>query len=182
MRNSKVVKLRILAALLLASACARTPPPVTPIDVFRDTAAQIASQTNVTADRMAGDWIIRQRFAAAPVGPTGLLTIRTLPNNALQASMTIGSCIQRVCSVSERLVLLGPSGPGRWRAVDPPAFWPKGELWVMWMEFDSRTAAIGTPSGEFGWIMDKQAQGGGDRIAAARDIMDWFGYNIAQLQ
>jgi apolipoprotein D and lipocalin family protein len=53
---------------------------------------------------------------------------------------------------------------------------------VMWMDFDSRTAAIGTPNGDFGWIMDKNPTGGGDRIAAARDIMDWFGYDVSQLQ
>jgi apolipoprotein D and lipocalin family protein len=62
------------------------------------------------------------------------------------------------------------------------ALLPAAEIWVLWMDFDDRTAAIGTPSGRFGWIMDKNTTGGGDRITAARDIMEWFGYNMAQLE
>lgn len=61
--------------------------------------------------------------------------------------------------------------------VDPPRGWPKAELWVKWMDFDDRTASIGSPSGEFGSIIDKSATGGADRIIAARDIMQWFGYD-----
>ena len=55
------------------------------------------------------------------------------------------------------------------------------DLWVLWMDFDSRTAAIGTPSGAFGFIIDKSLTGGADRITAAREIMDWFGYDLARL-
>ena len=148
---------------------------------FRDQSAQIASQTNVAASRMAGDWVIRQRVASQK-GPIGGMTLSELPAGALQLSVLGGDCIDDVCFETETLVLLEPTGPGRWTAVNPPAGVVTAEIWVMWMDFDTRTAAIGTPSGEFGWIMDKNPTGGRDRITAARDIMDWFGYDVERLQ
>ena len=134
---------RIFAVLVLGvlAACTEEPPVVIPAEVFRDTSAQIASQTNVTADRMAGDWIIRQRFAALPA-PRSAMSLSTLPNGALQLSLLSGGCVDDVCFEEETLVLFDPTGPGRWTPVDPPAGLIDGELWVMWMDFDSRTAAV----------------------------------------
>ena len=175
--------MRILAGLVLALivGCTPEPPVLTQTDVFRNPSAQIASQTNVTADRLAGDWAIRQRFAS-PSGPKFAMTLSPLPEGALQMTVVRSVCEGDVCSGVETLVLLAPTGPGRWTPVDPPAGLFDAELWVMWMDFDDRTAAIGTPTGEFGWIMDKNISGGGDRITAAREIMEWFGYNLAQLE
>lgn len=177
---------RILAGLLLMLVVACSPPPpaapvLTQVEVFRNPSAQIASQTNVTADRMAGEWYIRQIFASE-ARPIDGMSLSALPAGALQLSVLGGNCVDDICFETETLVLYEPTGPGRWTPVDPPAGLPRAELWVMWMDFDDRTAAIGTPSGEFGWIMDKNATGGGDRITAARDIMDWFGYDMARLE
>ncbi|SMX37252.1 hypothetical protein [Octadecabacter ascidiaceicola] len=176
----KRVVLAMVSSLLVA--CTEEPvAPVQPAEVFRDTAAQIASQTDVTAARMAGEWAIRQRFAA-PRTPRSGMSLSALPNEALQLTVIGGDCIDDVCFEEETLILLEKTGPGRWTAQGPQTALPEGEFWVMWMEFDSRTAAIGAPSGEFGWIMDKNITGGGDRITAARDIMDWFGYNVSRLE
>ena len=174
---------RVVTGLVLVFlvACSAEKPVLTQGAVFRDPSAQIASQTNVTADRMAGSWVIRQRFANQS-GPLSGVSFSTLPNGALQMALTRQTCGVDPCGNDQTLVLIEPTGPGRWSPVDAPIFFPREELWVMWMDFDSRTAAIGTPSGEFGWIMDKNPTGGGDRIAAARDIMDWFGYDVSQLQ
>lgn len=173
---------RIVAGLMLgvAAACAPQPEVIAPNPVFRDTGAQIASQTDVTAARMAGDWVIRQRFAS-PQGPVGGLSLTELPDGALQVSILGGDCAQDTCFEVETLILLEPTGPGRWTPVNAGPWMSDREIWVMWMDFDSRTASLGTPSGEFGWIMDKNATGGRDRITAARDIMEWFGYNLSQL-
>ncbi len=174
---------RGFAGLMLAllAACTAEQPVLTQVDIFRDPSAQIASQTNVTADRMAGSWVIRQRFASQ-IGPVGVVTFSTLPNGALQMAQARQTCDIDACLNVESLFLLKQTGPGRWLPVDPPAVISPAVIWVMWMDFDSRTAAIGTPSGEFGWIMDKNPTGGGDRITAARDIMDWFGYDVSQLE
>jgi len=174
---------RVVTGLVLVvlAACAAEQPVRTQAAVLRDPSEQIASQTNVTAGRMAGRWVIRQRFANQS-GPLGVVMFSTLPNGALQMAQTHQTCSVDPCGRAQTLVLMEPTGLGRWTAVDAPIFFPREELWVMWMDFDSHTAAIGTPSGEFGWIMDKNPTGGGDRIAAARDIMDWFGYDVSQLQ
>jgi apolipoprotein D and lipocalin family protein len=66
------------------------------------------------------------------------------------------------------------TGPGRFRIGDGP------EWWVMWMDGDNRTAAIGSPGGEFGWIMDRAPKGGADRIKAAKEIMQWMGYDMSR--
>jgi apolipoprotein D and lipocalin family protein len=147
---------------------------------FRDTDAQIASQTNVTADRMAGGWVIRQRFEAQN-GPFTDMALAAMSDGGLQLFVPTVTCEDEVCFEKNVPITLAPTGPGRWTPVGPQAYLSPAELWVMWMGFDSRTAAIGTPSGEFGWIMDKNPTGGGDRIIAARDIMDWFGYDVARL-
>lgn len=175
---------RIVAGVVLAVLSGCTPDvvvPPSPAEVFRDTSAQIASQTDVTAARMAGTWFIRQRIGGISQ-KFDTLTLNVLPDDALQLAVTLGSCDQGVCDVKEHLILLVRTGPGRWTPRNPPGFWPPQDIWVMWMDFDSRTAAIGTPSGEFGWIMDKNPTGGRDRIVAARDIMEWFGYDMARLR
>ena len=174
---------RFLAGLglLLAVACTQEPVTLTQVEVFRNPSAQIASQTDVTADRMAGTWFIRQRFANQ-AGPQFGITFKLGDDGALYLLEVAELCENDICAQSETLYLMLQTGPGRWKTQTPAGSLPDAELWVMWMDFDSRTAAIGTPSGEFGWIMDKSATGGGDRIIAARDIMEWFGYTIARLE
>ncbi|MDE0967800.1 MAG: hypothetical protein OSA51_00140 [Octadecabacter sp.] len=174
---------RVCSVLILMQlvACAQAQPIPLQRAVFRDLSAQIASQTNVTADRLAGNWVVRQRFANQP-GPVGGVTFSTLPNDALQMAQTHQTCDLNVCVIVHTQVLLKPMGLGRWMPLNSPMTFPSQQIWVMWMDFESRTAAIGSPSGQFGWIMDKNPTGGDDRIIAARDIMDWFGYDVANLQ
>ena len=54
-------------------------------------------------------------------------------------------------------------------------------LVIMWVDEGFRTAAIGTPSGSFGWIIDRNRNGGEDRIKAAREVLEFNGYNMARL-
>ena len=173
----------VCAGLILMQlvACAQARPVPLQSAVFRDFSAQIASQTNVTADRLAGNWVVRQGFANQS-GPVEVITFSTLPNDALQMVQTHPVCDLDVCVTGQSHVLLKPIGLGRWMPLSSPMIFPREEIWVMWMDFESRTAAIGSPSGQFGWIMDKNSIGGGDRIIAARDIMDWFGYDVTKLR
>ena len=55
-------------------------------------------------------------------------------------------------------------------------------LWVLWVDEGFRTAVVGNPAGDFGWILDRSASGGADRIAAAREILDFNGYDTDQLR
>jgi len=55
------------------------------------------------------------------------------------------------------------------------------QFWVLWVDEGFRTAAIGTPDGSFGWILDRKRTGGPDRIAAARDVLEFNGYDISKI-
>ncbi len=64
-------------------------------------------------------------------------------------------------------------GPGRLRV--------KGEdWWVIWVDSGYRTLAIGTPSGRFGFILDRGVIPV-DRLNAAREIFDFNSYRTEAL-
>ena len=71
--------------------------------------------------------------------------------------------------------LAEPVGPGRLR-IKGQADW-----WVLWVDSGYRTLAIGTPSGQFGFVLDRGAIPG-DRLTAAREIFDFNGYATAALR
>lgn len=56
------------------------------------------------------------------------------------------------------------------------------ELWVLWTDEAARTAVIGSPDGRYGFILDREASGGEDRIGAARKILDFNGYDTSALR
>ncbi|SDI17573.1 lipocalin family protein [Lutimaribacter saemankumensis] len=127
-----------------------------PLDdaVLRDRDAPISSQVDVTEARLSGDWRVRVAPLVGPVVAGDILRLR-----------------------EDDLLM---SGPGRFEVTQGPL---KGRLlWVLWLDADNRTAAIGAPDGRIGWIMDRSPRGGADRIAAARGIMEWQGYDMARMK
>jgi apolipoprotein D and lipocalin family protein len=54
-------------------------------------------------------------------------------------------------------------------------------LWVHWLDFDNRTAALGAPDGSRVWIMDRSGAPA-ERLSAAREILDWYGYDLSRLR
>ena len=150
-----------LILLLALSACATTAPTG-----FRDPASLMTSTTRFDAGRVSGRWQVRAVFAAPGAllhpkqvelhqGPSGQIELITIDGTPVGVTAT---------------------APGRLTASDGRDFW------VVWVDADYRTLAIGTPDGSFGWILDRAALGGADRIKAARDILDWVGYDLAALQ
>lgn len=156
-----------------------TTTTVTPL---RDPSAPIASQVDVTAGRMSGEWVVIAAFRDAPAGP-GLgdgFELRPVPGG-LRAEIIGGDCGVEACFETSTLVPLQPAGPGRWTT--PGGGWlPSGPLWVLWMDADARTAVIGRPDGAAAWIMDRTSAGSPDRLAAGRDILEWFGYDLSRLE
>ena len=68
-----------------------------------------------------------------------------------------------------------PVGPGRFQVPGQPAPW-----WVLWADVDYRTLVIGSPDGRVGFMINR---GGfpADRIIAAREILDFNGYDLKRL-
>ncbi len=70
-----------------------------------------------------------------------------------------------------------PDGPGRFGVPGQPGPW-----WVLWADADYRTLVIGTPNGRLGFILNRDGALPPDRLVAAREILDWNGYDLRRLQ
>lgn len=150
---------------------------------LRDFSAPIASQVDVTPDRLAGDWVVVAGFADAPAGPVPGQGLTIDPRGSgLRVAMSGGTCTEDACFDETTLVDLTMAGPGRWLAASGGGWLPSGPLWVLWMDADNRTAVIGRPDGAAAWIMDRGISQNSDRVAAGRDIMEWFGYDLSRLE
>lgn len=156
-------RLALLAALSLA-ACAAEPPP--PAESFRDRSIPIGSTTRGGLQDLAGEWVIAQAYPGFAV-PGTRVTVAPGANGAVLRFAGPGG-------VRDVAVAAGP--PGR---LVPRDGGP--ELWVLWVDDDFRTAVVGTPDGSFGWIMDRPGQASADRTAAAREVLDWSGYDLSRL-
>ena len=114
--------------------------------------APVASQADVTAARLQGDWIVVQGAGIAP--------------GTVVRGTADGLTVQGV-----EYIL---TAPGRLSNAD-------GRLWVHWLDIGDRTAAVGDPDGGRVWIMDREAGSSPDRLRAAREILDWYGYDLRRL-
>ncbi|WP_367117647.1 hypothetical protein [uncultured Roseovarius sp.] len=51
----------------------------------------------------------------------------------------------------------------------------------MWIDDSGRTIALGEPDGRYAWVLDRSSKGGFDRIQAAREILEFNGYDAGQI-
>jgi len=158
----------ILAAGLALAACA-APAPITG---FRDPARQIYSSAVFDPARIAGTWAQVVDFAANP--GCAAAGVRFAPAGA---GMRIDG---QLCLAGRPTAVAGPLtpvGPGRFMLAGVP-----DPLWVLWADTDLRTLVIGTPSGRFGLILNRDARLPPDRMIAAREVLAWNGYDLDRLR
>lgn len=159
---------RALLALLLLAGCGAQGPALN--EGYRDPSALIGSTSRYDAARFKGVWVVRGSFEAA--APATVSFVDSTGGLAFQVCDGGGSC--------DGLWLATSTGQGRYSLI-----LPNGEtqsLWVLWVDEGFRTAVVGNPAGDFGWILDRKLTGGTDRIKAAREILDFNGYDISQLR
>ncbi|MEL6205335.1 MAG: lipocalin family protein [Pseudomonadota bacterium] len=150
----------VVAALAALIAC--TPPPVT---AYRDRSVPISSTTRFDPDRFAGRW---QRTAA--FDPAFLSSdCRTVTFTKASDIMAVAPC-DGPESVAHDISPLGRLTPR-----EGP------DLWVLWVDEGFRTAVIGTPSGALGWVLERSGRTPPDRRAAARQVLDFNGYDLKRL-
>ncbi|WP_420861033.1 lipocalin family protein [Algirhabdus cladophorae] len=147
---------RLLAVILLAG-CTAPLDPVAPI-AFRNPTAQVASQADVTLERLAGEWRIVSIFDDAQFGAVRQVRFDG-PNMAL----------------NQQLLPVTRNAQGRLTAGGQ-------QFWVHWLDINNRTAVIGSPDGRFGWIMDRNGTPSPDRLKAAREILEWYGYDLSRMK
>lgn len=155
-----------LLVLLFLQACSR-PEPVEPAG-FRAEGAPIYSSAVLQGDRLAGRWVQVATFARGG-----------------QPDCAPGSADIKAGQVRWALCLpdgtqSGASGfrsdvPGRFAVAEMEAWW------VLWADADYRTLVIGTPSGRFGFVLNRVAALPADRRQAVRDILRFNGYRAEDL-
>lgn len=161
-------------ALILLGACAAPAPKVTQLQGYRDRDALIGVTSRFDARRFDGLWYVRAQFD--PAEPK--LSFRLMP-----AAMRLGAQVcdgSGACGEVAEDLPLRRTGQGRFVVT-----MPSGEarmFWVLWVDEGFRTAVLGNPDGTFGWIVDRSTTGGADRIRAAREILDFNGYDVSKLR
>ncbi|PLL10777.1 lipocalin [Tabrizicola sp. TH137] len=165
---------RLIPALLLAllAACTQT----TRIDGFRSQ-GPIYSNAVLDLRQITGTWTQAAAFTAARA------TCR--PGGAEITATPTGLSIRaRLCLNGADLAYAGPlaiTGPGRLRPTGKAPRPLDRDWWLLWADADLRTLVLGTPDGSFGFILNRGGPLPPDRLTAARDILDWNGYDITRL-
>lgn len=158
-------------ALALA-ACAAGPGPDAGRG-FRDPAVPIFSTAAFDPARLPGTWVQAAVFLP-PGGACRAGVARIAPGGAATLRLCLGG---REVTAAGQLV---PVGPGR--LVLRGAGGALAQVWwIVWVDADYRTLAIGTPSGDWGFILNRGGQLPEDRFNAAAAIFDFNGYDTARL-
>lgn len=146
------------------------------VEFHRNTKRSISSTTRFDVGRFSGFWHIRAEFLhSADEAMRGGVEFRAAAGRiaqiAVHGAKRSGFGVTDIYDVNQPMA-------GRFTVGQKPY---QTEYWVLWVDDGYRTAAIGTPSGSFGWILDRDRKGGGDRIKAAKDVLEFNGYNMSRL-
>lgn len=174
---------RFLSALLLAGCSAPLPgePVGSLFEAYRDQDVQIASKTLFEPEKYLGTWYEVARFpvpfergcagvtAEYGQGSDGVLTVL---NTCRNLDGTVKSTIRGSAEVV---------GPGRLEVSFPTLPFGASDYWILWTDDGYRTAVVGAPDGRSGWILNRDPVIPADRLTAAREILDFNGYDLARL-
>jgi apolipoprotein D and lipocalin family protein len=156
----------ILACLLLLAACAAKPPASAG---FRAPDAPIWSAAAFAPAQAAGTWrqVADFRLDGSSCGAGEVSITPQASGLRLDGTLCLAGVARKVSGLAV------PAGPGRLTVAGE-------DWWILWVDTGYRTMAIGTPTGRFGFILDRGAIPG-DRLTAAREIFDFNGYRTAEL-
>lgn len=155
--------MRWILLLLAVAACARAPEPA---EVFRNRQIPIYSNATFDAATLTGTWTQVATFGA-PCAPGAL----TFAPGRVDGTLCLNGQVRRIA--------------GPFDITGPSRILPAGEgepWWILWIDYDRRSMAIGSPSGTFGFVLDRTGEIPSDRLAAAGNIFDWNGYDTAHFR
>ncbi len=167
-----------MALALLAAACS-TESPLLPAESYRDRTAPFASIAAFDPGRYLGRWY---EIASFPVPfQRGCRNTQAVYGAAADGAITVlNSCVREgeVETITGRAEM---AGPGRLEVrLDGTPF--VAPYWILWVDEGYRTAVVGVPSGRAGWILNRTPTIPPDRLAAAREILDFYGYDLSRLR
>lgn len=160
---------RIIVLFMLLTACVEAPKTVV-LGRYRAQDKPIYSNAVMENARLAGKWA-----QVATFGATGDCKAGGADISQAAGGLQV---VYRLCQSGNDMQGAGalvPVGPGRFQAPGQPSTW-----WVLWADADYRTLVIGTPDGRLGFILNR-GPFPSDRIKAAREILDWNGYDLKRL-
>lgn len=137
---------------------------------YRETGAPIYSSATLDEARLIGPWAQAGAFGGARCRP-GSAAFAGGPG---ALSMTYDLCLSGAQITGGGA--LQPLGPGRYHV---PGL--ADDLWLLWIDSDARTLVFGTPSGSFGFVLNRGGNLPADRARALREILHWNGYDTAAL-
>jgi len=167
-----------MAMALIACAPRGPQDPLAGLPGYRDRTVPIASAALFDPVRFAGTWHEVARFPVPFQSGCSGVTMQFGPG---EGGLTVAStCItgQGQTSLTGTAALVGP---GRLMVQFPDTPFVAENYWVLWVDESYRTAVIGTPDGRAGWILNRDPAIPQDRLAAAREILDFNGYDLGQL-
>ncbi len=158
----------ILAALVLLSACSGGQRETV---AFRAPEAPIWSAAAFVPAQVTGQWQQVAAFTATPGSCRGgAVTVDPAPGGyAVKGTLCLDGKARKVDALAR------PVGPGR-LSVEGQEDW-----WVLWVDSGYRTLAVGTPSGQFGFVLDR-GRISQDRLVAAAEVFAFNGYTKGRLQ
>ncbi len=141
-------------------------------DPLRAPGDPIYSNASFDLSRLSGTWQQVAGFATGPGCAGGKATFARDASGKTSgdARLCVAGRMQEWSGAVTRV------GPGRF-TIGGGEPW-----WVLWDDTDNRTLVIGTPSGAFGFVLDRKEDLPADRLAAAREILDFNGYDLTTLK
>jgi apolipoprotein D and lipocalin family protein len=167
--------LRALVAGLVfgLAACAA------PVEGYRDTSVTIASAAAFDPARYAGRWY---EIASFPV-PFQAGCTDTVAEYTLRGDGTLGVVNTCLVGGAPRRIEgeARVTGPGRLEVSFASVPFVSAPYWVLWVAEDYGSAVVGLPSGRAGWILNRAPAMSPDRFEAARQVLDFNGYDTRRL-
>lgn len=170
--------MRVISAalVLLGVACGPLPKPT---GSFRDASVPISSTTRFDERRFEGLWYVVADFTGPPAPETRAAFGQFVWRFEARDGPAFGIAKSGVY----------PAEPQPYRETGVGQFAPDSfmlrnqpPVWVLWIDEDFKTAVIGTPDGSFGAILNRTPALRADRLKAAREILDFNGYDLSKLR
>ncbi|PYE85881.1 lipocalin [Pseudoroseicyclus aestuarii] len=151
--------------LLALAACA--PAPEAP-QGFRDAQAPIASTTRGRPSDLNGLWQVEAAYPGGPLAPGDSATFQLTAE---------GDGLLRITGAdgAARLIRLEAAGPSRWSGAGR-------DWWLLWADDGFRTMVLGAPDGLLGAVLNRPGAASPDRSRAARELLDFNGYDLTALR
>ena len=163
-----------LALLTVLAACGGGGGDAPPLSApsLRDPAVPIRSLAGIDLRDLQGVWHEVAHLAPAPGCRGQGITL----SPGMQGEFDVQG---RICTTAGPLDVAAPArpaGPGRLALRGQPEAW-----WVIWADHAHRTLVLATPGGDMAVVLDR-GQIGQDRLRAAREILDFNGFDVRLLQ